>query len=333
MSKTKQSEVCPCGSGKKYKNCCHTNDMNRSMKQSMNNELYRLHQNLILTVTNRYDELLQEQYKKFDNPLIADRETREIYRTGLTAWIISFVSIFTNKETILERYYRSIQRKLSPLTRSVVTRWFDKTPSVYKVISIDSPKKHFLLIQDLKTEEKFYVPFQDADDFIEGSLLIGILIPFVKHQNFFFTTIKLFHRDHQFYVELLNKYSEKDGGLNKHYPQFLAEALNSGLTVSEWQDPLHEEVANLFAEHMSNKGFHDTVIMSGIEKWNHFCSKKSPTIQRAEPYAAALDYYIQREFLNEKDVKQVDLAEEYDISPSTLSRNYRQLVNELNDKS
>lgn len=333
MSKVRRNEICPCGSGIKYQNCCQTHDMNRSREQSMNNELYRLHQNLILTLTNRYDELLQKQFDIYGNPLIKDRETKEIYRTGLTAWIISFVSIFANNETILERYYRLIQRKISPLTRSVITRWFNKTPSVYKVISIDAPKKNFLLIQDLKTEEQFYVPFHEADDFVAGNLLIGILIPYVKHYNFFFTTIKLYHRDHQFYRNLLDKYSEMTGGLEKNYPQFLAEALNSGLTLDDWQDPRHEEVANLFAEHMANKGFNDTVIMNGIEKWNTFCHHKTPAIQRKEPFAAALDYYIQRELLNNKNIKQIDLAEEYNISPSTLSRNYRLLVNELNEET
>lgn len=331
MSKLRRNDLCPCGSGKKYKKCCHSNDANNSREQSMNNELYRVHQDLILTVTNRYDALLQEQFTEFDDSLIQDDDTKEIYRTGLTPWIISFASTFTNKETIFERYYRTIQRRINPLAQSVVARWFNRVPSIYKIISIDSPKKHFLHIQDLKTEEKFYVPFQDANDFIEGSLLIGILIPFVKHQNFFFTMVKLYHRDHQVYVDLLHKYSEKEGGLAIHYPQLLAEALNSELTVSEWLDPLHEDVANLFAEHMVKKGFNDTVIMSGIEKWNIFCNKKIPAIQRAEPYAAALDYYIQREFLKEKNVKQVDLAEEYSISPSTLSHNYRQLVTELNE--
>lgn len=298
----------------------------------MNNDLYSLHHNLILTVTNRYDELLQEQFQKYTSPLIEDDETREIYHTGLTPWLVLFISMFTNKETIFERYYRIIQNRLDPLAKSIIVRWFNRTPSVYKVLSVDSPKEQFIHVQDLKTDEKFFVPYQNVDDYAEDNLLLGILIPYVKHHNFFFTTLKLYNRDEQFYIELLDEYANKEGGLEKHYPEFLAQALHEGLSIGEWSNQLHEEVANLFAEHMSQKGYSDSVIMRGIEQWNVYCQGKNPSIQRAETFAAALDYYVRREWLEEKGMKQVDIAKEYDISPSTLSHNYRQLVEELTEE-
>lgn len=298
----------------------------------MNDVLYRVHQDLISFATNNYQTKLQEKLKTLENPSIQDQETKDIYQIGLTPWIVATVPCLHNKDTIFERFYRSIQAKISPLAKSILVKWPRTLPSVYEVISIDSPKSNFLQIRDLKTRETFEVPFQrEQNNFTEGSLLIGMMIPFVQHDNFLFSMVTLYDRDTQFYIDLLETYSEKDGGMIKNFPDFLAEALNNGMKEFKWNNPLYEEVADLFVEHMENKKVNEEAIVSGITIWNEFCQKENPTIQKSEPYAAALDYYIQKEVIHETTVKQIQVADDYDTSPSTLSRIYRNMIKTLNE--
>lgn len=330
MRKPKRNEPCSCGSGKKYKRCCGANTNNSSNVQTMNDTLYRIHQDLISFATNKYNITLQEQLTLLDSPAIMDEDTKDIYQIGLTPWIVATTPCLNNKDTIFERFYRQNQARVSPLAKSILVKWPRTLPSVYEIISIDSPKRNFLQIRELRTMETFDVPFERANsNFTEGGLLIGMLIPFVQHDNFLFSMVTLYDRDTNFYIELLDTYSKKDGGLKGNFPQFLQEALQSGATEFVWEHPQHEEVANLFAEKMETNEIDDDTIGIGITLWNDFCKKENPTIQKTEPYAAALDFYIQKEVLQKPDVRQVQVAEQYDTSPSTLSRIYRNMVNVL----
>src|SRR5699024_2430668 len=159
MSKIRRNDPCPCGSGKKYKKCCGRNENNINMN-AVNNELYHIHQELISVATTTFDNQLDKQLKLFESPSIQDQETMEVYQTGLIPWIISSVPCLKNHETILKRFYRSTQGKLSMHARDILVRWLHEKPSVYDIVSIDSPKKQFIQVKELGTENTNYIPFQ-----------------------------------------------------------------------------------------------------------------------------------------------------------------------------
>lgn len=331
MSKIRRNDSCPCGSGKKYKRCCGRNTVNQANLNAVNNELYRVYQELISYTTTKYQNKIEEQHQVYDRPSISDEETKEIYHTGLTPWIVSSVPCFNNNETIIRRLYRATQKKLSLHAKELFIKWLHTKPSIYEVISIQSPSEQFMTIKELRTDDTFYIPIQNADDFMEGSLLIGIIIPFIQHHNFLLTMVKLYDRDKHYYAELLSKFDAIEGGLDVNFPKFLVEALDSESIETKWNNPTHEEVVHLLTKHLSLKEVNDRVITESITNWNTFCKKEDPTIKRIEPYAAALEYYIQKVTLNNANVRQVDIAEEYGTSPSTLSNIYRRITQALSN--
>src|SRR5699024_5207944 len=330
-SKIGRNDPCPCGSGKKYKKCHGRHNANQAKLNAVNNELYRLHQDLISFTTTSYQSKIEEQLERFDELITStlDDETKEIYHTGLTPWIMSSVPCLKNNETILRRFYRSTQKKLSPHARDLFVRWLHAKPSIYEIISIDSPKKQFMAVKELGEDETFFIPFQNKDDFVEGSLLIGIVIPFIEHHNFLLTMVKLYERDKNYYTELLQKYKGKKEGLSKTFPNLLAEALSSESIETEWKDTNHEEVAHLLTEHLSEQGISDRIITESISHWHTFCERENPTIKKIEPYAAAMDYYIQKVILNDSEVKQATVAETYHTYASTLCSTCRRIVQAL----
>lgn len=331
MQKPSRNDPCSCGSGKKYKRCCLTIHTSIVSDESINTELNRVHQDLILHVESNHQVLLAEQFKVHESPLIKDEETKEIYHTGLTPWMISFVASAEKGETVFEAYVRTHESKWHPTIRRKIHKWARQTPSIYEVISVNTPKKGFLLIEDLQSKEQFDIPFLDQNDFIEGSLLLGMVIPFTTYDNFLFTVVTLYQRDRQYYIDLLIRHAKKDGGLSRRYPQLLAEALSHVSTVHQWEDQRHEVVADLFITHMKQKNVDEQIMMDSIVQWHTYCARRSPIIQKEIVYVAALDYYMQHILLSKEDVKQVEVAKDYGISPSTLSRIYRQMVDELTE--
>lgn len=328
MSKIRRNDPCPCGSGKKYKKCCGRDARNQANLDAVDNELYRVYQELISNTTTKYQRKLDELHEAYNQSSIGDEETGEIYHTGLTPWFVSSVPAFKNNDTILGRIYRTSQKKLSLHAKNLLIKWLHAKPSIYEVVAVQSPSNQFMTVKELGKDETLSIPIQSADDFMVDSLLIGTVIPFAQHHNFLLTMVKLYDRDKQFYLDLIERYEGMDGGIKKHFPEFLVESLGSESIETQWDNPTYKEVAYLLTKHLSNKGLNDKVITEGIALWNTFCENEDPTIKRIEPYAAAMDYYIQKAIIN-NDTTQSDIAKEYGTSASTLSNIYRRLVKEL----
>lgn len=324
MPKIKRNDPCPCGSGKKYKNCCIDSIKNITNPESVNQDLYRFHQDLVSYTTTEYERELNEQIDLYSTSFSEESETREIYHTGLIPWIITSIACLEDNQTIFESVFQKKKQHFQPHTRELIKKWPNVPPSIYVVSPIDSSMKPFVKIKDLLSNKTFRVPYQQENDFSEGSLLIGILVPYADHHNFLFTVIKLFNRDKDSYTQLLQDFPTISG----HFPDFYAKAL-TGQHENKWISPSQERVGQLFAEHMVDKNMNDSVINTGITLWNQYCTKENPTIHKIASYAAALDYLTQKVNGTNNEVKQSELAEEYGTSSSSVSTNYRKLANSL----
>ncbi|WP_121616371.1 YecA family protein [Virgibacillus halodenitrificans] len=329
MSKVKRNDPCPCGSGKKYKRCCGTTNAPNTNNQRINNELYQLHTKFISAVMDKYDNKLSEVKARYTNSSIEkDQETAEIYQTGIVLWILFHVPFLSNNKTVFDDFFAKNSKNLSKPAIEIFSQWKKYIPSVYKVVSL-SKEKRTVFIDDIRTHEQFEVPYQAENDFIKGSLIIGTLVPYADQYGFFFTMIKLFRHDEKLLSELLEKYAENGDGLHKNFPEFLSEALLSGKEDEAWNNRLHEQVAQLFANHMIDKDVSDDVLFKGVSMWQDYCAKSNPSYKNVPAYAAALEYLVQKNVLHNEEVTQSQLAQEYVCSAGSISTNYRKLAKEL----
>ncbi|SFD86548.1 SEC-C motif-containing protein [Lentibacillus persicus] len=325
MSKIKRNELCPCGSGKKYKHCHGAANPPNSSIQMINNELYQLHRKFISLVMSTYATNLDNIKTRYDKSSInEDADTADIYHTGLTLWILFHVAMLPHGDTVFGDFFKKHHKKMSKQARDLFARWGESLPSVYKVKKVDENSSQ-LTIQDFY-EDTYVIPYQEGEAFIEGSLVVGTLVPYADQYGFFYTIIKLYRHDTQKVEKLLEKYKEKDGGLRDNFPDFFADALILGKEDSKWDDPLHEDVAQLFADHVIDKNVSDDVLFKAVTIWQDYCKKASPSFRNTAPYAAALEYLVHKDLLNNKNVTQGQLANEYNCSAGSISTNYRKLT-------
>lgn len=324
-----RNDPCFCGSGKKYKKCCGAPNPNVANPVIINNELNRLHQQLLSFATENYGEKINEQAKRFDQPALQRHpELMDIYYTGLNLWIISKLKIIKNVQTILELFFQVISSKLNPIVKRLFSQWLTADSSIYKVITVPAENKDMVELQDVLTNKRFRIPFRDQDEYIEGSLVIGTLVPFSGYHAFLLSIIKLYGIDHNSTLELMERFAKMEGGISSHFPELLTEALLLSVKNEEL-NPLHERVAQEFTDHMVEKEVEDAVILQGLALWKQYCEKENPSFKNIEPYAAALDYYVQKNVLMNESTTQNMVANEYGANPSTVSNNYRKLANFL----
>ena len=119
--------------------------------------------------------------------------------------------------------------------------WLEQKPSIYEVQHIDKPNQGFVEISDIQSNDSHTIPYQETSDFSAGDLLLGILVPFIGHDNFLFTMLRLFHGERSHFQVLMKE--------TDHFADILVKAIQDGIFNEEWLQPSHEEVADLFADY------------------------------------------------------------------------------------
>lgn len=328
MKKIGRNMPCPCGSGKKYKHCCESKDITNNLDEQINIELYNAHQNLISFVKDKYSHKIEEQYARLGQSYPMDDETRQIHVTGLTPWIATTVPCLDKGQTILNRFVQGNLKKLRPHARHIVEQWQNFKPNVYEVISMDSSADQYLIIKELDGEETYYIPRLESDDVSVGTLLVGLLVPFAGHHEFMLTMVKLTDVDRNVYQELVQKHTDD----NSAFPSLLASILTYDPNEEsvESAEPIDDNsVEGLLSKGLAEAKVEEQVIADSLSKWKSFCTKENPTIIKMEPYAAAMEYYTRKDVLADEGATQSAIAKKYGTSPSSLSKNYRRIVEAL----
>ncbi|GAA0435176.1 helix-turn-helix domain-containing protein [Lentibacillus halophilus] len=327
MCKYERNELCPCGSGKKYKKCCGAFNITDFSSQVINRELDRLHQQFVSFATNKHDDTIHRQITRYATRDLDNDDMNQIYESGLMIWILLNVACLQRGQTLFDAFYHTYQSQIEHQAKHTFSLWGHSVPSVYEVIDIDEASSQ-LFVRELLSDTAYPLPMAEGETFKHGSLLIGTLVPYFDRFNFFYSIVKLYAYNKENVITLLQHYSSKDDGLKTHFPDFLAEALSLE-TDADDANPQRGQVVQLFANHMVDKDISDDIILQGIDLWNDYCKQAKPSFVKSESYAAALEYFVQKTILNNTSMTQGQVASEYDASPGTVSAHYRKLSQTL----
>jgi tetratricopeptide (TPR) repeat protein len=332
MNNPKRNSPCLCGSGKKYNNCCGISNIINISPQLYNDELDQLHDDLLTYALGNYEEEFMDQAAAYFQPFLRKSTfATESYITGLTLWTILNVPLLRNDQTIFDAFSQQQKGNIKRTrTKNTFLEWANTVPSVYEVLATDNVETHMATIIELSTKKEFQVPMIDKDEYIEGSIIIGALIPFVGFHHFFFDVIEIFGVHKRKITSLIRDFSDGEHQLRETFPSFLAEVLLID-EDNEVDHSLGNLVIDLFSKHMSDKGFDDEVIDLGIGIWQTYLLTIEPTFKKAATYAAALEYLVQTLVVENNQITQKQIAEEYGITAGTVSTNYRKLLNFMDD--
>jgi uncharacterized protein len=293
---------------------------------TINDELNHLHQKFISDALSQYDVKLNQENERYLELLqIDDEDTTEIYQSGLKLWALFNVPLLPKNETIFGAFYKKVKTSISFQARQILARWANRVPSVLEVQNVPDEGSYITVI-DIESDKSYQIPYHQGKDLAEGSLVIGTLVPLADHHSFIFTIITLFQHNKERIKEIISEYTANGQGFSKDFPKFLADVLVRSMDEVEWSNPLHEQVAQLFADHLVQKNIADNIIFNGVSLWKAYCDQENPTLKNVESYAASLEYLVQKNLIGNNDVTQGQLAEEYNTSAGTISTNYRKLA-------
>jgi hypothetical protein len=189
----------------------------------------------------------------------------------------------------------------------------------------------------------YKVKMHDEEHIVEtGGLVLGTILPVGATSVFFTTFIDRPAAESEELKEIvrsLYENSEEEGPVDfvtESYFEvlnlFVFGKMEFSIDDLEWISAKHNEVAVAYQTYMEDYEHDESIVYLGVYLWNQYCMRKNPKIMKSNLYVATLVYLIDKLHPFGGEITQKELAEEFQISSSSLSSKYKDMENVLSEE-
>ncbi|MGJ7035708.1 YecA family protein [Anoxybacillus eryuanensis] len=319
MSKVARNALCPCGSGKKYKQCCGNNVV--SIHELVDQDVVQHMHDFIRYAAFEHESFLYRTVQEHMIVEQTDDDEISVFRFFISMWAMFFKKD-TNGMTIFDYYLRTIRKQaVRPTVYSIIQSWRQAFPTF---VCIDELRDSYVVVTDLLTGETKHMKLLDMPDEFdleEGQALAGIFVPHGQYiacfGTFFPLPVVLTHPLYVYIQDVWKACDEQYEQWIEAYPETFQKSLRLTMFDVESLSPTQEQVFTLFEQNFPQKDL--SILDTARLIWVEYCRLNNPTIRKPEVYAAALHYIMADAILHEW-IPQKQLAEQYGISVSALSK-------------
>ncbi|WP_199534046.1 YecA family protein [Romboutsia weinsteinii] len=336
-----RNELCPCGSGKKYKRCCLNKDV----------VLERAGRKIVLS-QKQYSELYTKIYKfaqqdKFNSErekakemfyIVENENTSEKFERFFNTYFIQD-HIMEDKKVMTVEFFEENKMNLNKVEMDILRSLFESYVSIYEVKEILDGK---VLLEDCLTKQEVHTDDVNLlKDFNVGDCMIARMVTIEDVSILIDITISisesvkdviandittLFAQYEDIYKDIKTFLIHHTHILYKYIQQLLdptvAEHLkNQREQKSSQQGEVVEDDCNVCSMIRNNADKED--VDACIAFWKSFKESQGEVKGSENGWAAAVEYHIKKE--SGQTVTQAQISKKYDISPSTLGKRYKDL--------
>lgn len=336
-----RNELCPCGSGKKYKKCCL--QKNQRTEFTRNKTLYA--KGLYKNIENKICEYstassFQTDRKGCEERFYISKESNYIIDNLFNTYFI-YDYLTENNNSIVKTFIDDNNLSLNKSQRSIVSSIIKSSISMFKIEEIATTKA---IIRDYFTDNKIII--EDVDLFnnfkngetligrpinIQGmNILIGVCVKvsnenvkvilnnteeLYKKSNKKFANIKDFISDNN---EILYKFAQQIILNDESYTVKPLSSKNANKAEVKEQKKEDINIYEILKNNIEEKYF-----QKGLDLWKEFIRSNKGIKGNENGWAAAVEYYIKKDA--GETVTQVEVSKKYEISPRTLGKRYKEL--------
>ena len=338
-----RNELCPCGSGKKYKKCCLNKDVVVDRASRKVGTAQRQYSELYTKIYeySRQDKF-KEEYEKAKEMfyIIDDEKINEKFDRFFNTYFIQD-HIMDSKKVITVDFYEENRDKVTLNEVQILKNLFESYVSVYEIKEILDGK---ILLKDCLTDREVYT--EDVKllaDFKVGSSMIARIVDIEDTSILIDITISISDAVKEVIVNdinaLFSQYKDLYKDMNTfliHHTHILYKYMQQLLepSVAEYLKKEKEVKMEKLAEVEVNEGDCKVCTMlrqnveaeyldSCIEFWNKFKSENGEVKGSENGWAAAVEYHVKK--VAGQSITQAQISKKYEISPSTLGKRYKDL--------
>lgn len=335
-----RNELCPCGSGKKYKKCCL--QKNQSIEFTRNKILYAkgLYKNMENKIyeyskASSLEEHREKCIKKFYISQESNLKIDKLYNTYL---IYDYRN--DNGNIIINMFSKDNKLALNTSQKNILSSMIKSNVSIFKIEDMTTTK---MTIRDYFTDNKLIV--EDVDLFKNLNVNENIIGRFVNIQGMNLLVddfVKVSNANIKIILENIKQLYKQNNNM-KSIKEMLI--YNSDLIYKFAQQiilndesyivtPLSFNMDNINSNKSDceqNQNIYDILknnieekyLQKGLDLWKEYI-KSNKSIKGSENgWAAAVEYYIKKDA--GETITQAQVSEKYEISPRTLGKRYKQL--------
>ena len=335
-----RNELCPCGSGKKYKKCCL--QKNQSIEFTRNKILYAkgLYENMENKIYEyaKSSSFYGDRQKAIQQFHISQDSNLKIDKLYNTYFINDYKTI--NGNTIIERFADNNKLTLNKSQRNVLLSMIKSNIGIFKIEDINATKT---ILRDYFTDNKITVEDVNLVKNLNKDDSIISRIVNVKGMNIFVQDyVKVTKENMKIILEnikqLYNNYNKKVKN-KKEFLYYNSEIIYNFAQQIILNDesylisPVTLEKTKLKKESKEELGVNiydilknnieDKYLQKGLDLWNKF-KKSNTSIKGSENgWAAAVEYYIKKDA--GETITQAQVSQKYEVSSRTLGKRYKAL--------
>ena len=338
-----RNDLCPCGSGKKYKKCCLNKDIaseRSSRKIGLSQKQYYELYSKICDFSR--DEKFKEEYEKAKETffIMNDDEVNEKFERFFNTYFIQD-HIMENKKVMTVEFFEANKDKLDIVERDILRSLFESYVSVYTVKEINDEK---VLLQDCLNDTEIYT--EDVNllkDFDIGSPMIARVVSVGETNILIDITISISEAIKDIIVNdiknLFNQYEDIYKDMKTfliHHTHILYKYIQQLLepSIAEYLKNQREEKATQAQEIAITEEDDEIIVMlkqnvesefidEAIKFWNSYKASNGEVKGAASGWAAGVEYYVKKEA--NQTITQAQISKKYEISPSTLGKRYKDI--------
>ena len=318
-----RNDPCPCGSGKKYKKCCESNE-SVSIEEVQSEELERVLQNF-------YDEYPERHDLKEFVGLVkiwSERLDKYLVEEMIEA-IVMDEFFFHHKPEIWKKYLEKQQKKIiRPSVEEVLNTWFEPRVFIGEVVAVD---EEYMSVTNIFEDETILLRRESERPVPVGVHVYCFILPDGSSKGNHYLAVSsliFFPTDHKEVFKLFVQQSESKK--EQSVPEFLKvtgiafwellgeDGYNGGEFTNFEAGVLHKAV-----EFLEKNGRESEKLLEIIED---YLVEKQPNARKDVAVAAGAIRFGQENSLFESlDMTVKEIAEWFEVSTSSLNRYYNDL--------
>lgn len=336
-----RNDLCPCGSGKKYKKCCLNKDvvLERAgrkvvFSQKQYTDLYSK-----LYDFSQKDEFKEECEKAKEMfYIVDDRAINLKFERFFNTYFIQD-HIMEDKKVLTVEFFEQNRDRLNKYEVEILKSLFESYVSVYEVKSILDNQ---VVLEDCLTKKEVYTDdINLLRDFEVGSCLIARIVNVEDTSILIDITISisesvkdvivndimhLFKQYEDLYKDVKTFLIQHTHILYKYMQQLLdpsvAEYLKNQKEIKA-QKAAEVVEGNCKVSNILRQNAEEEDVDACLTFWNEYKKENGDVKGSENGWAAAVEYHIKKE--SGQSITQAQISKKYEISPSTLGKRYKDL--------
>ncbi|WP_159428948.1 YecA family protein [Tepidibacter formicigenes] len=348
-----RNDLCPCGSGKKYKKCC----LNKDKKTLMLKQKIDFSQKHDRDISQKlysysrkekfYDEYLKAQEKFF---ILNDKEINKKFSSFFNTYYLQDFITSMNK-TIAISFYEENSNSLNVIEKNILKSKLKSYISIYEITSIEEEK---VVLKDLILNKETYVEDVNILKSLNvGELIIARIAKIVEVNRFLDTILSISPKIKDIIIKDITSIYENNKNTYKNMDTFLI--YNTNIFYKYIQQLLEPKIGEYLRKNKKDnsnnikeskeekeikkakennddscsvkklvkENIEDEYLEVALTIWEEYKSSNNEIKGNENGWASALEYHTKKE--KGISVTQSEIAKKYKVSPSTLGKRYKEI--------